>query len=171
MLFDHPFCVLSGKSFVDQRRRNNLKKIAPIVLLCLLPIAACGAVSRDEVAKVQSPDGLVEAVLIETNAGATTSFGYEVHLRTRGKDDGQEVARLYGAIRNANAYGANLRWASDNELVVEYLEARDEKLERSTVNVAGRDIRVVLGSGVTDPKAPSGGMLYNLERSRQGGSR
>jgi hypothetical protein len=46
--------------------------------LSFLPIAfallaSCGLVSRDEVARVASPDGRVEAVLIETNGG-----GYDV---------------------------------------------------------------------------------------------
>ena len=48
-----------------------------VVILSLL-LSACGIASEDEVARVTSPDGRVEAVLIETNGGATTSFGYKV---------------------------------------------------------------------------------------------
>ena len=81
------------------------------------------------------------------------------------------LARLYGAVRNENAYGANLKWISDNELVVEYLEARDQTLGRASVSVAGRAIKVSLRSGMSDPTAPAGGMLYNLERTRGGGSK
>ena len=125
--------------------------------------------SRDEVVRVLSPDGRIVAVLVETNGGATTSFGYEV--RVLGKDDynGDEVAWLYGAARSNNAYGANLRWASDNELLVEYLRAREERLEKSIVHVAGRDVRIALRNGVTDAAAPAGGMLYNLEQTRKHG--
>jgi hypothetical protein len=118
-----------------------------------------------------SPDGRVEAVLMETNGGATTSFGYEVHVVEKGRPASDQVARLYGAVRNENAYGANLKWISDNELVVEYLEARDQTLGLASVSVAGRAIKVSLRSGVSDPTAPAGGMLYNLERTRGGGSK
>jgi hypothetical protein len=35
-----------------------------------------------------------------------------------------QVAWLYGAGRNEDAYGANLKWTNDHELVIEYLKAR-----------------------------------------------
>jgi hypothetical protein len=69
-----------------------------------------------------------------------TKFAYS----ERGDYNGDEVAWLYAAARSNNAYGANLRWASDNELLVEYLRARKEKLEKSIIYVAGRDVRIAL---------------------------
>ena len=131
-------------------------------------LAGCGLGSRDEVARVASPDGRAEAVLVEMNGGATTSFGYEVHVVPKGRPTSARVAWLYGAVRNENAFGANLKWTDDHELVIEYLEAREQRLERATVSVEGRTARVSLRSGVNDPTAPAGGMLYNLERTRGG---
>jgi hypothetical protein len=142
-----------------------------VLLITLTVFAGCGLVSRHEVVRVLSPDGRIVAVLVETNGGATTSFGYEV--RVLGKDSyrGEEVAWLYGAARSNSAAGANLRWAKDNELLVEYLRAREERLEKSIVHVAGRDVRIALRNGVTDAAAPAGGMLYNLEQTRKSGAR
>ena len=74
--------------------------LLPIVLALL---AGCGLASRDEVARVGSPDGRVEAVLIETNGGATTSFVYEVHVVPKGWPASNEVAWLYGAGRSEHA--------------------------------------------------------------------
>jgi len=128
-------------------------------------------VSRDEVARVTSPDGRVEAVLIETNGGATTSFGYEVHVVEKGQPTRERVAFLYRAGRNENAYGVNLKWVDDNQVAIEYWDARQQSLERASVNVAGRIIKVSLRSGINDPTAPAGGMLYNLERTRSGASK
>jgi hypothetical protein len=128
-------------------------------------------VSEDEVSRVASHDGRVEAVLVETNGGATTSFGYEVHVVEKGRLTGNQVAWLYGAGRNANAYGVNLKWTGDNELVLEYLEAREQTLKQASVNVADRTITVSLRNGVDDPNAPAGGMLYNLERIRGGSTK
>ena len=143
-----------------------MKKRDPFLATVVL-LAACGLVSRDEVARVGSPDGRVDAVLVETNGGATTSFGYEIHIVEKGKSYGEAVATLYGALRNDNAYGANLRWRTDSELMVEYQQARAEALEKSTVRVAGRIIRISLRPGVSDSNAPAGGMLYNLERGQR----
>jgi len=148
-----------------ERRKLSLAAVA------LALLTGCGLVSRDEVARVPSPDGRVEAVLMETNGGATTSFGYEVHVVEKGRPASNQVAWLYGAGRNENAFGANLKWINGNELVVEYLDARDQALGRASVSVAGRTIKVSLRSGVSDPTAPPGGMLYNLERTRGGGSK
>ena len=144
-----------------------LATLTTVVAAC---VAACGLVSSDEVLRVPSPDRRIDAVLIETNGGATTDFGYHVLV---GKSDhrGDEVAWLYGAVRNDNAYGVNLRWASDRELVIEYLRASEERLERGIVQVAGRDVRISLRRGVADPSAPAGGMFYNLEKRKHAGNR
>jgi hypothetical protein len=143
--------------------RNPKPSFLPLALALL---AGCGLGFRDEVARVASPDGRVEAVLVETNGGATTSFGYEVHVVEKGQPACDRVAWLYGAGRNAQAYGANLNWTGENELVIEYLDAYAQRLERATVSVGGRAIKVSLRSGVNDPTALAGGMLYNLERTR-----
>jgi hypothetical protein len=120
--------------------------------------------SIDEVARSQSPEGQFEAILVEINGGATTSFGYQVFVVPRhGKySDVSPSASLYGAVRNENAYGANLNWVSPTELLVEFEQARSSKLDQSVVTVAGQAVRVELRPGITDVSAPPGGMLYNL---------
>jgi len=64
-----------------------------------------------------------------------------------------------------------LKWVDDNQVAIEYWDARQQSLERASVNVAGRIIKVSLRSGINDPTAPAGGMLYNLERTRSGASK
>jgi hypothetical protein len=73
------------------------------------------------------------------------------------------VASLYGAQRNDSAYGVNLRWAADKRLTIEYLKARQEELTNSGPEIAGEHITVTLKSGIEDPGAPPGGMLWNLQ--------
>ena len=131
-------------------------------------VTACditGGASHDEVARAKSPDGLVDAVLVETNAGATTSFGYEIHIVPSGGSPSasSEIAFLYGAVRSQEAYGANLRWGSPTSLAIEYLSARSAELKQPSVSVAEHEIIVQLVDGVSDPNAPPGGMLYNLQ--------
>ena len=122
----------------------------------------CACSSRDEVSRTTSPDDRVDALLFETNCGAPCSFGYEVRLVAKGGHDGEEVAYLDGATRNAQAWGVNLKWLAADRLSVEYLRAENERLLKQTVGVGGRDIQIFLRSGVSDPLAPAGGMLYNL---------
>jgi hypothetical protein len=134
------------------RQERIVSKRSPFLAIAVL-LAGCGLVSRDEVARVGSPDGHVDAVLVETDGGATTSFGYEIHVVEKGKSYGEAVATLYGALRNDHTYGANLRWRTDSELMVEYQQARAAALEKSSVRAAGRDIHIVLRPGVSDSKA------------------
>ncbi|MFA5335746.1 MAG: hypothetical protein WC324_02375 [Candidatus Omnitrophota bacterium] len=120
--------------------------------------------SEDEVARVTSPAGDIDAVLIETNGGATTSFGYEVFVVGHGRlPKKKPVAYLYGAIRSENAYGLNMRWPEPDLLVIEYMRAKNAVLEKDVVSVGGKLIRVTMRSGVVNLAAPSGGMLFNLK--------
>ena len=145
--------------------KSRLKRRIATALLLGLNLASAGCIGRDEVARATSPSGKVDAVLVETNGGATTSFGYEIYVvPARGSTWlHKRVAFLYAAARNEQAYGVNLRWARPSDLAIEYLEARQENLALPNIDVAGEQVRVSLRSGVNDLKAPPGGMLYNLE--------
>src|ERR1043166_6260926 len=140
-----------------------------LILLISLTLRDLGQWSFDEVARVPKSDADIDAVLVETNGGATTSFGYEVFILPRGQKPNcsdHPVVSLYGAGRNENAYGANLRWTLSDTLVVEYLDAKYADWLNGSLTVNGRVINIVMRSGVNDPTAPAGGMLYNLERRR-----
>ncbi|MFN3943383.1 MAG: hypothetical protein ACK4K7_00470 [Allosphingosinicella sp.] len=118
-----------------------------------------GTDSREEVAWADAPDGLTHAILLETNGGATTSYGYEIELHPAPHQGEQPVpaGRLYGAVRNGCASGVTLRWLSPTELVLDFSEARDVDVP-AQVMVGGRAIAVIPRSGVSDPGAPCGSM-------------
>ena len=150
-------------------KENNPTAGLTLVSFLGLFIAGCldlGSPSRDEVARVASPSGQAEAVLIERNGGATTSFGYQVYLVRRGQQfqKGQQVATLYGAFRNDNAYGVNLRWRDEQTLALEFLGTRSLDISRPVVRIGNNEVRITSHGGVSDPSAPAGGMLYNLSR-------
>jgi hypothetical protein len=132
----------------------------------LLMPAGCfdlaGSAGREDVAWASSPDGLTHAILLETNGGATTSYGYEIGLHPAPHQGEQPVpaGRLYGAVRNGCAYGVNLRWLSPTELALEFSEARNLDVP-AKVTVGGRAIAVVTRPGVSDPDAPCGSMSAN----------
>lgn len=141
--------------------------VGTVLLLAWFFSGLIGEPSKDEVARVVSPSGNIDAVLFETNGGATTSFGYEVYVVAHGvQPSGTPAVSLYGAVRNQHAYGANLHWPSSNSLVVEYLSAKSAKVNAHTQSVGTQSIQVSVREGATDNAAPPGGMLYNL-RGRQ----
>ena len=141
------------------------------VTCCLIPLTfmiSCGMGdwSYDEVARVPSPSGQVDAVLVEGNGGATTSFGYYLYVVPKGKKVSRKpdaaVASLYGARRSESAYGVDLKWDSTNKLTGEYLSAQSAEIVRDAVTVAGQQITITLRSNINNSAAPAGGMLYNL---------
>jgi hypothetical protein len=141
--------------------RDALRQAAVLVIVTLgFLMSACS--SRDEVLRVTSPDGKVDAILFEEDCGAPCSFLYEVRLARKGSRSGERVTLLDAATRNDNAWGVNLRWLDADNLSVEYFRANHTDLQQKTVDIAGDRIRVSLHAGVYDPQAPSGGMLYNL---------
>lgn len=131
--------------------------------------------SCEEVQRVTSPDRRFDAILIETNGGATTTFGYLVYVTKAGQPfrrhdtplwwlpnhQQQLVGSLVGAIRNSNAYGANLKWTTAKVLSVEYLTC-DQKEGFKNVLFDGHPITIQDKSGILDATALSGGMGYVL---------
>jgi len=143
-------------------------RLAVAVFCIACTSCARSRLARDEVARVRSPSGRVDAVLVETDGGVGTDFGYlayvvrsGAHAPSRG-----EVAWLSVAVRNQRAYGANLRWTGPTSLTIEYLDAHAAERRQTQVLVAPDTIAVALRPGVVDSFAPPGGMLYNLQRAR-----
>lgn len=159
------------------------------LVITILVLATAGLASQvddflvtyDEVVRLASPNNRYDAVLIETNGGAATSFGYLVYLLPHKKPfyrhdylfwvPGHEQVQagyLYGAIRNENAYGVNLKWLSPAQLKVEYLECQKAQMSNS-LRLGDSFIEVIDKSGILDESAPAGGMGYSLrtESTRQ----
>ena len=67
---------------------------SPIIIAFSLSFRDFGEWSFDEVARVLHPQANVDAVLVETNGGATTSFGYEVFVLSRGQNPNVQAILL-----------------------------------------------------------------------------
>jgi len=129
----------------------------------LLSLAACdplGGTSRDEVAWANSPDGRTHAILLETNGGATTSFGYlvELHPAEHQGEPPIGAGNLYGAVRSDCAYGVDLHWLNPTTLALRFDSAKQVRVPSSVV-VGGRPVRIVSQAGYKNDAAPCGGML------------
>lgn len=107
------------------------------LLLCFL-LTGC-AFESDEVVRLVSPNGTVDAVVLEGSGNATTAFLYEICLVPHGKACGDEdkVASLYSAARSERAAGVNIRWAGTKRLKVEYLNAKRVPMHRPLATVGG----------------------------------
>ena len=145
---------------------RQVKLLGLLILIVGGSVGCIGSliISNDEVARVTVPDGSVDAVLIELHGGATTSMAYEIHILPKGGKPSKtsRVAFLYRAIRNQNAYGVNLKWDTGDALIAEYLSATTADLQQPVISIKERRFTVHLKSGVIDPTAPPGGMMYNL---------
>ncbi|HEX7050963.1 MAG TPA: hypothetical protein VF188_12215 [Longimicrobiales bacterium] len=92
-------------------------------LVVLASIQGCVEVSWSEVARVRSPDGVVDAVLIRSDAGATTSYVYRVFLAPQGEEvpPGDVDQRLFTGDQ---VEGLDLHWRSPHFLEIRYRQAR-----------------------------------------------
>ncbi len=126
-------------------------------------LAGCGASQPGadvEVARIAAPDGSVDAVLTEYNPGATASFVYRIHVVGHGDawDNAPVAAELYGATRNASAYGVDLHWRDAGTLEARYLQARSIDVPKQRLDIDGHAVTILLRAGVENPDAPAGGM-------------
>ena len=139
--------------------------LALILVFLFLIAYAVFSPSRDEVLRVRSPSGEMEAVVFEINGGATTSFAYEVAIEdSRLIGITRKVAYTYGAIRNnKGAYGVTPRWVSDEELHIEFYSSRHDETFSPYQRLFASPVRVEMKLNINDLSAPAGGMLRNLE--------
>lgn len=117
---------------------------------------------RDEVARINSPDGQTRAVLFETNGGATTSYGYLVELSDSSDHEQTPVqaGQLYGAVRSDCAYGVDVGW-TDPETLTLSIESAEQINVPKQVSIGGKLIRVLVRTGNKNEAAPCGGMAVN----------
>jgi hypothetical protein len=138
-----------------------------LAVLAVALLSGCLDVGSDEVARIPSPSGRWEAVVVETNGGATTSLSYQVFTVPAGAawTGHRYVASLYAAMRSDSAHGVTPVWHGDSELSIAY-----QKADRAELGSSRRaPVRVRLMPGVSDAAARAGGTGRN--RSRHFGSR
>ena len=138
-------------------------------IISLILFAVSGCCSKDEGSRVASPDNSIDAVLVESNCSATVSFIYKVYVMPHRASlwKAKEVAYFYDSIRNnGSAYGVNLHWLNESELSLEYFKSQQVELKKSSVKVSNKNIHIMLKPGVEDVSAPTGGMLWNLEKRK-----
>ena len=85
--------------------------------------ASCDNVAnedRKEVARLTSPDSVVDAVMVETNCGATCPFAYEVTVAPRGAVNVSSEPLLV----IDHAVGLELRWSAPRQLDIVFDSAR-----------------------------------------------
>lgn len=78
-----------------------------------------GEPGREETARVTSPDGVVDAILIRINPGAFSGYLYHVHIVPKG-------AQSSGApvLNGKHFVQEKLRWIEPHLLEVQYAKAR-----------------------------------------------
>lgn len=121
-----------------------------VLFMVGLMLAMTAGPSQEEIKRIQSPDGLVDAVVVETNGGATTSFGYKVYIVPKGLEFSEKylVAKTYGSVLSDGEYGVDVFW-EDNMLQVEYATGRTMSDEtRPEVLIDGFTYTIQVKKGV-----------------------
>ena len=156
--------IISSRDNREMRQPRSFAIVAALTFPVFL--TGCPEISsHDKVKEMWSPDGQTVATLYEENGGATTSFGYEVTLASKNSPEQKFAASLYGAARNREAYGVDLKWSDNSALVLECFSLKGAPKLSTPVHLEGRDVEIKLKTGVENASAPSGGMAYNLKRS------
>ena len=119
---------------------------------------------------VEEAPTVLDAVLVEGNGGATTSYAYYVYVVPKGEPVSQKlatVASLYDAGRSEHAYGVDLKWEETDRLAVQYLSAKYSTNISHEVTIAGEQVSIILRSNINNAAAPRGGMVFNLKKDRR----
>jgi len=127
---------------------------APLTAGVFLGLIA-GCADHKQIARIPAPDGSVEAVVVEGNGGATTSFWYDVYIVQPGADysSGPDVAYTYGSLKHDREFGVDVSWKTPTDLDVAYQSAMKTSLNYSVTTVAGKQITVALRSECPESSA------------------
>jgi hypothetical protein len=91
------------------------------IFLLAAALSAC-SVERKEVRRIRSPDGRVDAVLVRTNAGATTPFGWDVYVVPAGEHPSKKDENF--AADELTPDSLSIRWLRPKVLEIAYDHAR-----------------------------------------------
>jgi hypothetical protein len=138
--------------------RQALRVILPLLL------AACtwlgDPAAYPEIQRTTSPDGKVDAVLVEDPGNATTGLFHLVFIVRHGASlphwKEPAVARFEWAFRNDSTTGVKCHWRGLDTLALEFVRASRKRLLRPSVRGPNGPITVVLARGVVDPWSPVG---------------
>lgn len=141
-----------------------------LVVAVLLLVTGCAPdVERVEVLRVPSPDGALDAVVVQSAAGAGSPFGYVLTLPAAGCAPTEApVLRVVGATRSASASGVAVAWAGPRTVRVAWSDARfrDPDVDSLVAGTPAGPVTVVSGGGVADPTTPAGGMAPSAGPTR-----
>ncbi len=89
------------------------------IMSMTLVTLACGKAPMQELARITSPDGVVDVVLVETSVGATVATPSEVYVVPKG-------SKVNGAplLRADHMEHLNVRWKQPRLLEVSYSKGR-----------------------------------------------
>jgi hypothetical protein len=99
-----------------------------LIALALLVNTACGNIAGElhyeEIERVKSPDGVVDAIIVRGNGGATTSYNYSVFIVPSGVAF-DEQSPIFDFSRREDLFGTNKRdfqlvWREPRLLEIRY---------------------------------------------------
>jgi len=105
--------------------------VAAIILIAGIVMNFIWNVNKDfepkEISRFTSPDSKVDAVLMQTNGGATTSYGYFLHIVPKGKSTkkGDEI------FRADRVEGLIFKWIKVKRLEIKFKKAQILHFENS----------------------------------------
>ena len=119
-----------------------------------------GCTGRHEVSRVSSPDGALDAVLLESSSGAAPSADYSIYVVKHGAPLGRSPAVMYvhATPRGDASDAVAPRWADDNSLAVDYQVAGTVTVPRREIRLENRSVRITPRPGALDPPATAGGV-------------
>jgi hypothetical protein len=98
--------------------------------------------SQEEIARVRSPAGDLDALVIEGNGGATTAYDYEVVLVKAGR------SAFWGAhVTSSYRWRLAPRWKGADSLIIASPD-HPPSLRQAHLTVNGRNVRLEVAGGV-----------------------
>jgi len=100
-----------------------MKQIRLLSVMLMLVACGCSPCAYDEIDRIKSPDGMVDAVHVRGNCGATTPFSENIFIVQNGAKTPVPKDRYQFFIADY-VEGLKLKWRGSKVLEIYYTEAR-----------------------------------------------
>jgi len=122
------------------------------ILIGLMAWMISSSCREDIVEQINSPSGSFCSVVVEKDCGATTSYSRNIMIEAKDKTNKPIQVAWADGLHGTKYYeGLNVKWETDDTLVISYFKAKNFFLQINELRFKDKTIKIIVRDGIENP--------------------